>query len=202
MRATHRRAPVALAFALLAMPALAQQAPQQQPPQPRPAQAPPARAPAAATPLPAPPPAAPDRSWRVNCTETPATPPRNCQLSTAVMLQPQNRRIAQVVLMRQPQTRSLTLVFQMPHGALIPAGMSWQVDETPAQRLGFQHSDPGGLYAGLPVTDELLAALRRGTTLNLAFVVAAQRQQITLPVPLAQFDAAVTEFLATEQRAP
>jgi invasion protein IalB len=138
----------------------------------------------------------------VACADEPAAPPRTCRLATAIMAQPQNQRIAQVVMMRQPQTRSLSLVFQLPHGAMIPAGMSWQVDEAALQRLPFQNSDQGGLYSGMAVTDDLLASLRRGATLKIGFVVAANRQQITIPVPLAQFDAAVNEFLAAEQRAP
>jgi invasion protein IalB len=180
------RVAVLLALGLLATPALAQQ-----------------RAPAQAAPaIPEPPPPAPGRAWNVACADEPVAPPRNCRLATAIMAQPQNQRIAQVVMMRQPQTRSLSLVFQLPHGAMIPAGMSWQVDETTLQRLPFQNSDPNGLYSGMPVTDDLLAALRRGATLKIGFTVAANRQQITIPVPLAQFDSAVAEFLATEQRAP
>lgn len=175
----------------LAGPALAQQRPAA-PAQPAPAQQPAAQ----------PPPAAQtERNWRVACDEMPAAPPRNCRLSTAVILRPQNQRLAQVVLMRQPETRSLGLVFQLPHGALLPAGMTWQVDEGEAQRLAFQTSDAEGLYAGIPVADDLLAALRRATTLRLTFVLAARREGLAVPIPLAQFSDAVAELFAAE-RAP
>lgn len=198
---------------LLATPALAQPT---QPAQPRPAplaQPPAAQPPAAQSrpfaPAPAPaaqqPPAAAaaaaERSWRISCAETPAEPPRNCQLSAFIILRPQNQRLAQVVLTRQPETRSLTLVFQMPHGTLLPSGMTWQVDEGETQRLAFQTSDADGIYAGLPVADDLLALLRRGTTLKLTFVVAARREALTVPIPLAQFSESVTELFAAE-RAP
>lgn len=176
----RRTSPLAFAALLLAAPAFAQQ---------RPA--------APAPPVPAP----PGRAWTVNCAETPATPPRNCQLGTGVMIQPQNQRIAQVILLRQPETRSLSLMFQMPHGALLPPGMSWRVDDREAQRLAYQNSTPDGLFAGVPVTDEVLASLRRGTTLRVSFVAVGNRQEVMLPVPLAGFDAAVTEFFASESRA-
>jgi invasion protein IalB len=149
----------------------------------------------------APTPAPPGRAWTVNCAETPATPPRNCQLGTGVMIQPQNRRIAQVIVLRQPETRSLSLVFQMPHGALLPPGMTWQVDESEVQQAAYQNSSPEGLFVVLPLTDAVLAMLRRGNTLKLSFVAAAQRQNVTLPVPLAGFSAATTEFFAAENRA-
>lgn len=182
---------LAATLAALAAPALAQQ-------QPRAPAAPQRQAQAPAAPTPA----APGRAWTIHCADTPATPPRNCQLGAGVMIQPQNRRVAQVILMRQPETRSLSLVFQMPHGALIQPGMSWQVDETEVQRAAYQTSNAEGLFVVQPVSDELLAQLRRGTTLKLGFIAAGQRQTVTLPVPLAGFDAATTEFFAAENRAP
>lgn len=117
------------------------------------------------------------------------------------MLQPQNQRIAQIVVARQPETRSLGLVFQLPHGTALPNGMAWQVDEGEAQRLPFQTSDAEGVYAGVPLTDDMLAVLRRGAQLRLSFVVAARREQVVMPVPLAGFAEGVTEFFAAE-RAP
>lgn len=136
----------------------------------------------------------------MNCTEATADQPLNCSVSTTVMLRPQNQRLAQVIMTRQPETRSLSLVFQVPHGAWLPAGMSWQLDEGEAQRLAFQSSDGEGLYAGLPVADDLLASLRRGTTLRISFVIAARRESLTVPVPLAQFGEAATEMFAAERR--
>jgi invasion protein IalB len=82
-----------------------------------------------------------------------------------------------------------------------PAGLAWQLDEGEVQRLAFQSSDAEGLYAGVPVADDLLASLRRGTTLKLSFVVAARREALTVPVPMGQFSDAVAEFFAAE-RAP
>ncbi|WP_237216432.1 invasion associated locus B family protein, partial [Falsiroseomonas oryziterrae] len=144
-------------------------------------------------------PAQPPRAWAVACADTPAQPPRDCRLSAAIMLQPQNQRVAQIVLARQPETRSLGLVFQLPHGTALPNGMAWQVDEGEAQRLPFQTSDAEGVYAGVPLTDDMLAVLRRGTQLRLTFVVAARREQVVMPVPLAGFSDAVTEFFAAER---
>lgn len=207
-----RIAATMLGGALLAGPALAQ--PAQRPaaappaaapaPAPRPAPAPPTTpAPASApapttTPEPAP---VPERAWAVACAETAVGAPRDCALSTQVMLQPQNQPLARVVLARQPETRSLGLVFQLPHGALLPAGMAWQVDEGETQRLAFQSSDAGGVYAGVPVADDLLATLRRAGVLRLSFVIAARREQVMMPIPLAGFSDAVAEFLAAERGA-
>jgi invasion protein IalB len=91
------------------------------------------------------------------------------------------------------------MIFQLPHGAWLPGGVQWQVDEGEAQRLPFNTSDPEGLYAGIAVTDDVLGALRRGTTLRLAVVAAAQRQVLNIPVALARMNEAFGEFVAQER---
>ena len=91
------------------------------------------------------------------------------------------------------------MIFQLPHGAWLPGGVQWQVDEGEGQRLPFNTSDAEGLYAGIAVTDDVLGALRRGTTLRLAVVAAAQRQVLNIPVALARMNEAFGEFVAQER---
>jgi invasion protein IalB len=186
-----------------APPAATPASPATAPAAPATAPAAPAAAPAAAPQTPAAAaPAEPERNWAVTCTEPEGDSPRDCRLSTTVMLRPQNQRLAQVVLLRQPETRSLTMVLQAPHGAWLPGGIAWQVDEGEAQRLPFQSSDAEGLYAGIPVSDETLALLRRGSLLRLSFVTAARRETLSVPVPLEQFGAAVADLFARERARP
>ncbi len=184
---------LALTLVALAMPAATALA--QTPPAGRPGARPatPPAAPAAAE--------APGSPWQVSC--APATDPaatgRDCQIAATVALRQSNERLARVIIRRQPESRSLTMVFQLPHGAWLPTGVQWQVDEGEAQRLAFQTSDAEGLYAGIAITDDLLAGLRRGTTLRLGVVAAAQRQLINIPVPLARLTESFTEFTAQER---
>ncbi len=161
------------------------------------AQTPPAATPAAPDPAPA-----PERQWAVTCTEPTATAPRDCRLAASAVLLPQNRRVLGAVLLRQPETRSLALVFQLPHGAALPAGLAWQVDEAEPQRLAFQASDAEGLYAGVPVSDELLNTLRRGANLRVTWLAGARREPVAIALPLAQFAEGVTQLFAEERRAP
>lgn len=170
-----------------------------------PGQAAPSTAPQPSTPAPtgAPPEAQAGRAWEVACSEPQDGQPRSCRLFATVTLQPQNQRLLTIVLLRQPETRSLALFFQVSHGAAIPAGLTWQIDDREAQRLAFQNSDAEGLYVGIAVADDLLAALRRGTALRVSFIAAARREAVTVAIPLTQFNDAVTEFFAAEnQRAP
>jgi invasion protein IalB len=161
----------------------------------------PTPAPAAPAPAtPAPTAEAAERAWAVTCTEATAGAPRDCRIVAGAILRPQNQRLLTAIVLRQPETRSLALVFQVPHGAALPAGLAWQVDEAEAQRLAFQASDAEGLYAGVPVSDDLLATLRRGTALRVTYLAAARREPLTVSLPLVQFGEASTEFLAAERR--
>jgi invasion protein IalB len=162
-----------------------------------PAQAP---APASAAPQAAPqlPPTA-ERSWSVACADAPPQTARDCRMTATAVLQPQGIRLLSAILSRQPETRSLALIFGVPHGAAVPAGLAWQIDESEPQRLAFQVSDGDGLYAGVPVSDDILAALRRGAALRVTYVVAARREPLAVALPLAQFSEAVAQFFAEER---
>ena len=192
-------APTLALLALLPAAALAQQ-PTPRPAAPRPAPAapaapanPPAQATAAPEAL-----LAEERPWAVSCAAAQAGQ-RDCQMTATVVLRQNNERLARVILRRQPETRSLTMIFQLPHGAWLPGGVQWQVDEGEGQRLPFNTSDAEGLYAGIAVTDDVLGTLRRGTTLRLAVVAAAQRQVLNIPVALGRMNEAFGEFVAQER---
>ncbi len=129
-----------------------------------------------------------------------ATPeaPRTCRVSTTVVLRPQNTPLAQILLTRQRESRSLALIFQLPHGTWLQGGIAWQMDAAPPQRLPFQSSDTAGIYAATVVTDEVLVTLRAATTLRLSFVAAAQRQTVAVPIPMEGFGEAVAEMFTAE----
>ncbi len=157
----------------------------------------------ATAPAPAAPPAQTARTWSVTCAD-PDQPdgPSGCRLSATATVQPRNQRLLTVLLLRQPETRSLAMVFDVAHGAALPAGLGWQIDEGELQRLAFQNSDAEGIYVGIPVADDLLASLRRGSALRVSFVLATRREGVTVALPLAQFSEAVAEFFAAERQRP
>jgi invasion protein IalB len=158
----------------------------------------PVGAPAAQQPASQPAPAA-ERSWAVTCADASPQAARDCRITATAVLQPQGIRLLSAILSRQPETRSLALIFSVPHGAAVPAGLAWQIDESEPQRLAFQVSDGDGLYAGVPVSDDILAALRRGAALRVTYVVAARREPLAVALPLAQFSEAVGQFFAEER---
>ena len=77
----------------------------------------------------------------------------------------------------------------VPTGRVIPAGISMQVDENEAQRIGFAICLPDRCIAEAPLTTEIVDAFKRGgqvtfTTVNI------QNQPNPVPVSLQGFTAA------------
>lgn len=92
-------------------------------------------------------------------------------------------RLLTAVLSRQPATRSLAPIFVVPHGVSLPLGIAWQVDGCEPQRLASQASDSEWLCVGVPVSDDLLNTLRRGASLRLTDVAAANREPVIVLLP-------------------
>ncbi|WP_439594534.1 invasion associated locus B family protein [Falsiroseomonas sp.] len=145
--------------------------------------------------------ALPGLAWRMVCGEATAESARTCRVFTTLLARQQNTPLVQLLLTRQRESNALTLIFQMPHGVALPAGLTWQADEAPPQRLAFRSSDAAGVYAAMVVTEDLLARLREAKVLRLSYILDARRQTVSLPVPLEGFGAAVAEMLAAEMRA-
>jgi len=82
---------------------------------------------------------------------------------------------------------------QVPLGLFLPSGLKLNVDDGASEELQLQTCDASGCYAGGQVSETLLAALKRGTTLSILFEN-LQRQPVTIPVQLAGFTAAYTKI--------
>ena len=78
-------------------------------------------------------------------------------------------------------------------GSMADAGATVKVDEGEPSPMVIQTSDANGAYAGMAISDELLASLKKGTQLTVAFKT-AQRQDIAVPVTLIGFTAAYTQL--------
>lgn len=141
----------------------------------------------------------PARTWVVACAGPKDGQASRCQLVATVVMAEQNRHLLTVRMLRQPETGSRGLVFQVPHGTALPAGLDWQVDDGAAQQLVFQVSDAAGVYAGVSVGDDLLATLRGGSVLRVSYVDRANTEAVTITLPLPQFGDASAEFFAAER---
>ncbi|MFE1602514.1 invasion associated locus B family protein [Methylobacterium sp. ID0610] len=77
--------------------------------------------------------------------------------------------------------------FLLPLGLLLQPGIRFAVDQGQPQPGRFAVCFPNGCFAEVPgLKDDLIAALKKGTTLNLSVQNQAQRE-VTFAVPLAGF---------------
>ena len=86
-------------------------------------------------------------------------------------------------------SRTPIVLVQLPLGLNLPAGVKLQVDEGKSADMQIQTCENRGCYASMPVSADLLAALKSGKQLKVSFQNLA-KETITIPMPLADFTAA------------
>jgi invasion protein IalB len=74
-------------------------------------------------------------------------------------------------------------------GIFLPAGVTLTVDGGGPTKFDLQMCDANGCYAGAPLSDDVLASMKGGEELNLAFQD-MQKQSISVPMSLGGFAAA------------
>jgi len=150
---------------------------------------------AQATPPAATPPAAPTTQtpqapktapgWAVNCKSGAKDKSLDCRLSQTVVTQ--NRQtLANVTFHFPPNPQKPEIIVQLPLGVLLPAGATVQVDENPAQQLTFRACNRNGCYGQAPLSPDVLAQLRKGKQVNVAFKNLAEKE-VKVPLMLDGF---------------
>lgn len=135
--------------------------------------------------------------WVVNCSTGTTGTTLECQVSQNLTEAKTGQRVLTVTVRRQNDSAALAMILALPHGLYLPAGASYQIDAGQKATVAIQTSDQNGAYAALPLSTELLAAMKTGTNLNIGMETAT-RKPITIPVTLAGFTAAIDKLEATK----
>ncbi len=178
---------VLLALAALACAPASAQAPKKAAPTaPAPAHTPaPAASPAPAEQAAQPP--AP--GWISRCSSASRDAPLECAVEETAVLTKTGQLIVLVNIRVASDTRQPVALVQLPLGLNLPVGAKLQVDEGKVVDLQIQTCENRGCYANTPVSPELLAAMKSGKQLKIAFQN-LNKEVITIPMPLADFAAA------------
>jgi len=75
---------------------------------------------------------------------------------------------------------------QLPLGLNLPGGAKLQVDDGKTAELQIQTCENRGCYAAVPISPDLLTALRSGKQLKVSFQNLS-KETITIPMPLTDF---------------
>ena len=151
---------------------------------------PPAAAPAA---KPSTPPAAqaqeppkPAPGWISRCMSDTRQNPVDCAVEQTAVVTNTGQLVASVVVRVPHDTRQPVMMIQVPVGLYLPAGINIQVDESKSVTFALQTCDLKGCYAGAPLPQELLDAMKSGKKLAVIFQN-LQKENITVPLPLDNF---------------
>ncbi len=163
----------------------------------KPAQKPPAAAapaqkpaPAAQTPgaqAPAPPAQAqPTAGWVSRCMSDSRTTQVDCAVEQTAVVTNTGQLVASIVVRVPHDTRQPMMMIHVPVGLYLPAGVNIQVDESKPLQFVLQTCDVKGCYAGAPLPNDMLAAMKSGKKLGVSFQN-LQKENITVPLPLENF---------------
>jgi invasion protein IalB len=154
----------------------------QQPPRPKgqpPGQATPS--PSAAAPV--------QPGWIARCSSPTREAPLECAIEQSAVLTKTGQLVVLVNIRVPGDSRAPIVLVQLPLGLNLQAGAKLQVDDGKSVDLPVQTCENRGCYASIPVSAEMLAALRSGKQLKILFQDLA-KETITIPVPLTDFSAA------------
>ena len=132
--------------------------------------------------------AAPKQPWTVSCAAAGGAADLTCRMSQVLRTRNGNQRVLTVAIEKAPSSPE-TIVFALPHGVDLTKGVAASVDGGQAREVAIQTADAAGSYGRLPVDADLLASLRAGRTLNVAFF-AANGQRVETQVSLNGFSSA------------
>jgi invasion protein IalB len=146
---------------------------------------------AQATPTPSPSatPAPAQPGWIARCSSPSRDAPLECAMEQSAVLTKTGQLVALVNIRVPGDTRAPVALVQLPLGLNLQAGAKLQVDDGKGVDLPIQTCENRGCYATVPVSPEVLNALRAGKQLKIVFQDLA-KETIAIPMSLADFTAA------------
>lgn len=129
--------------------------------------------------------------WTLQCKPDARQKSLLCEASqTIVVAESRDTLLAAYVTpkLRDGAVEGFYLRFQLPHGLDLSAGVNFRIDEGPEQSPDIQTSSQAGLFARVELTDDLLAALKKGAAMTIN-VSALNGNTLSIPLTLNGFSA-------------
>jgi invasion protein IalB len=106
-------------------------------------------------------------AWAVTCTDQ-GQKKFTCEMTQSLIDQKSNVQVVLISIKAVATGESKAMLVRFFHGVYLPTGVSIKVDGGPSTPLAFQKSDRLGVYAALPLTDKIVAEMKRGKELRLS----------------------------------
>lgn len=124
--------------------------------------------------------------WTSRCASDGRTTVLDCAVEQSAVVTQTGQLLASVTVRVPADTRRPVLLVQLPVGLFLPAGITIQVDDGKTQQIPLQTCDLKGCYAGTPLADDTLAAMKSGKRFAISFQNMA-KENIVIPFGLANF---------------
>jgi invasion protein IalB len=125
----------------------------------------------------------------VTCTPGADPAKSTCQMVRVVYVEETGQPIVSITIRPQAEDRRMGMLLALPHGLYFPPGLSITVDHGETTNVAIQTSDKNGAYAALPLSDDLIEAMKLGKELNISMRFADGRD-VVVPLTLDGFTAA------------
>ena len=145
--------------------------------------------PQAPTPAPSPTPGPVQPGWVARCSSPSRDAPLECAMEQSAVLTKTGQLVALVNIRVPGDTRAPIALVQLPLGLNLQAGAKLQVDEGKSLDLPVQTCENRGCYASVPLSPDMINAMRAGKQLKVIFQDLA-KETIAIPISLNDFTAA------------
>lgn len=126
--------------------------------------------------------------WVARCSSPSRDAPLECAMEQSAVLTKTGQLVALVNIRVPGDTRAPVALVQLPLGLNLQAGAKLQVDEGKSLDLPVQTCENRGCYASVPISPDMLNAMRAGKQLKVVFQDLA-KETIAIPLSLVDFTA-------------
>lgn len=127
-------------------------------------------------------------AWRVECSGDGKI--LDCRAVQQMIQQDTRQIVAHFAVRVPPDAKAPVMMIQLPLGLNLAEPIQMKVDNGAPDKYPIQTCTATGCFAGMPLNDKLVAAMRSGQLLRLAFQDSNKRP-ITVDVPLLGFGLAL-----------
>ncbi|WP_158284964.1 invasion associated locus B family protein [Hoeflea marina] len=133
----------------------------------------------------------PQPSWTTQCASANRRQPLACAMEQRVVLKETGQQLAKLTIKTGPDAAEKpTLLLQLPLGISLRKGVSFAVDDGAALSLDIQTCEASGCYVGDVISDELLAAMRKGSQITIG-LENLQQKEVKFAFSLSGFSASL-----------
>ena len=135
--------------------------------------------------------ASPAPTWKVFCSDSQAG--RDCRVLQTLFVKSTGQPALTVAVRVAPGAEEPEMLFSLPLGSYLPAGVALQFGKQAAKTLPIQNCDRSGCLARYAVTDAELAAMQEGADLTIT-LQDMLKKPITFVMPVSGFSEAYAKI--------